>query len=119
MDNNKKTITWEDVLKDERFETIELSLKDGNNTLTARIKMDFKLYMKCEGALMSLKGNEKDQTMSLSMSEVGDKLLFMGWHEGDEAIRSKIRLRKMATHKLGKWFLEQMPQDDENEEKKN
>ena len=57
----------------------------------------------------------------MDMIGAGDKLLFFGWHEGDEEIKEKLMMRARASQLLGSWFsgLIGSAAADEDEEKKS
>lgn len=92
-------------------EVKELSLKYAGKPYKAIILVDFNLYKKAYAILLEAKyeAGEKDKTrpevsVEMDMIGAGDKLLFFGWHEGDEEIKEKLMLRATASQKLGSWF---------------
>ena len=109
-----------------KYEVKELCIKDGESTYLAVIKADFALVRKAYGVLIDTKfsaGSKGDSEvqMNLDIIGAGDKLLFMGWHSGDEKIKEVVRLRMKACQELGGWLTDIVSEDedsDSEEEKK-
>lgn len=100
-------------------EVKELVIKQGNKEHKAIIVMDFALYRKAYALFMSPKISKKpgekapEVDIETDLAAAGDKLLFMGWHSGDESIKKVLKLRAKACNSLGNWLLE-ISADDED-----
>lgn len=110
-------------------EVKEITVTLRGETYRAVIVMDFTLIRKAMGALINTditgQGNDANVNVSVDDLGAGDKLLFGGWHEGDEDVRRKVALRVKACRELGQWLQKYMneneidPESESEDEKKS
>lgn len=97
-------------------EVIELNLLVRGQAYHAVIVADFNLIRKAAGALVNTditgKGNNANVNVSIDDLGAGDKLLFNGWHDGDDDIKRKVALRVKAGKYLGQWLQKYMDEND-------
>ena len=108
-----------------KHEVKELVIKDKGETFRAVVVLDFNTFRKAQIALVSATMDAKNKGGAMNISTdilgAGDKVLFMGWKEGDDKIRTNMRLRAKACKVLGEWVqdLSDDEEEEEEEEKKS
>jgi hypothetical protein len=106
-------------------EVKELTLSLGDKEYKAIIVVNFDLFKKAYSILLDAKyeqtkkGASPEVSVEMDMLGAGDKLLFFGWHEGNEEIKEKFKLRTKAAQALGVWFTGLVGDEDEETEKKS
>jgi len=113
-----------ELSNDGEKEVKELIIKDGGKTYSAVFVMDFKLYRQAYGMFLDTSINQNsngkgaDVQIKTDILGAGDKILFMGWHSGDEIIKKNMRLRAKAGQLLGNWLMTLSADDEEEQEEK-
>jgi hypothetical protein len=106
-----------------KYEVKELSYKLNEKTYSCIIRIDFDLIRKAELALLdtnfSNAGKDAKVNVSIDVMGAGDKVLFFGWHSGDEEIKKNFKLRTKATRELGMLVQDLTKSDEELSEKKS
>lgn len=120
---NKENLLIE-LSEDGAKEVTEITVKDGDKSFRAIIVMDYSLYQKAFGLLMNptvQQGADQQSNVSIDMdlAGAGDKILFLGWHSGDDEIRKKLKLRVKAGQLLGQWLMQLNAGVEDDGEKKS
>ena len=121
---DSKKVKLENLSEKGKYEVKELCLKRGEKEFRAIIRADFDLIKKAYSVMLGTKfsGSGKGESaveIEMDLLGAGDKLLFMGWHEGDDAIREQAVLRIRASQTLGEWLTELIDDDADDGEKKS
>lgn len=103
-------------------EVKQITIKKDGKEYSAIFVVDFVLYNKAYRKIMGLRvenqGKKSNANIDPDILGAGDKILFDGFHSGDEEIRRNMRLRTKFAHELGQWMLELIGGDEDDEESK-
>ena len=122
LTGDEKKAALDELSQGGKVDVKELTVKSDGKEYRAIIAMDFALFRKALTALIDTEvtGGKNSQKVSVNVDEVGagDKVLFMGWKEGDDEIKQNMKLRIKACKVLGKWVQELANDDEDSDEEK-
>jgi hypothetical protein len=113
----------EELSENGKYEVKELSYDLNGKKYSCIVRYDFDMIRKASMALVDTSvtqaGGKHNVKVSIDIMGAGDKILFLGWVEGDKEVRTNMRLRIKADKELGQIVQELTADDDEEVEKKS